>query len=128
MLAYNLKGECGCFSSRGFLHNMEKKKKKKKKKQKKMAAERQFDRMASEMEIHMKQRFVTELFYVEKVALTDWHQCLLNVCGDQKVDVNTVRWLTLCFNSSNSDSGLPPLVQIVTSKTCMLLFITGENV
>ena len=44
---------------------------KKKKKKKKMAAERQFDRMASEMEIHMKQRFVTELFYVEKVALTD---------------------------------------------------------
>ena len=39
----------------------------------------------------MKQRGGTEFHHVQKMALIDvnWH--LLNVCGDQPVDVSTVR-------------------------------------
>ena len=56
-----------------------------------MAAEGQFDRMASDMEVHVKQRCGTEFFHVEKMAATDstWH--LLNIYEDQTVDVITVR-------------------------------------
>ena len=56
-----------------------------------MAAEGQSDRMVSHMEVHMKQRCVNEFLHVEKMAPTDIHQCLLDVYGDQTVDVNTVR-------------------------------------
>ena len=49
--------------------------------------------MASNMEGRMKQRYVTELLPVKKIAPTDSHQHLLNVYGDQSVDVSTaVRW------------------------------------
>jgi len=37
-----------------------------------MAAEGQCDRMASDMEVLMKQRGVTEFFHAEKMALTDF--------------------------------------------------------
>ena len=56
-----------------------------------MAAEGQSDRMVSDMEVHMKQRCGTEFLHVEKMAPTDIHQHLLNVYGDQTVDVSTVR-------------------------------------
>jgi len=42
--------------------------------------------MASDMEVWMKQRGVTEFCPVEKVAPMDIHQRLLNVYGDQAVD------------------------------------------
>ena len=48
-----------------------------------MAAEGHSDRMASDMEAHMKQRCVTEFFRAEKKEPTDIHQCLLNVYRDQ---------------------------------------------
>ena len=58
-----------------------------------MAAEEQSDKMASEMEVCMKQREGgIGFFHVEKMTHIDIHCCLLNVYGDQRVDVSTVRW------------------------------------
>ena len=55
-----------------------------------MAAEGQSDTMASDMEVCMKQRCVTEFLHAEKMAPTDIHLCLLNIYGDQRVDVSTM--------------------------------------
>ena len=72
----------------------------------------------------MKQRCVSEFPHVEKMAHIDSHQHLLNVSGNQTVDVSTVRQWVVCFSSG--DSGSPLLVHII-SAACRLLFITGEN-
>ena len=56
-----------------------------------MTAEEQSDRMASDMEVHMKQRCGIEVPHVDEVAPTDIHQHLLNIYGDQTVDVSIVR-------------------------------------
>jgi len=56
-----------------------------------MAAERQSDKMAPDMEVHMKQKCVLEFLHEEIKASIDIHQCLLNTDGDQTVAVNTVR-------------------------------------
>ena len=56
-----------------------------------MAAEGQSDKMVSDMDVHTKQRCVTEFLRVENTAPTDIHQCLQNAYGDQEVDVSTVR-------------------------------------
>jgi len=57
-----------------------------------MAAERRFDKMAYDMGVSMKQRYVTEYLHEKKkIAPIDIHQCLLNVSGDQSVDVNVMR-------------------------------------
>ena len=53
---------------------------------------------------------------------------LLIVNGDQTVDVSTVRWWVVYFNSGDKNSGLPLLVQTFTSMTCWLLFTASENV
>ena len=68
-----------------------------------MAAEGQSDKMVSDMEVSMKQRCVIKFFCVEKMAPIDIHQCLLNVYGDQTVDVSTVRQWVVHFSSGNSD-------------------------
>jgi hypothetical protein len=47
-----------------------------------MAAEGQFDKMVSDMEVYMKQRCVTELLHAENIAPKDIHRRLLNVYGD----------------------------------------------
>jgi len=62
---------------------------------------------------------------VEKMAPTGIHQCLLDVYGDQTVDVSTVRQGVLHFSSG--DSGSPPPAQMFTSMACRLLFIAGKN-
>jgi len=41
-----------------------------------MAAEGQSDRMASDMEMRMKKRCISEVLHVEKMAPTDIHRCL----------------------------------------------------
>ena len=66
-----------------------------------MAAEGQSDKMASDMEVHMKQRGAPEFLHAEKMAPIDIHQYLLNVHGDQTVDVSTVRWLVVHFSSGD---------------------------
>ena len=47
------------------------------------------------------------------MAPTDIHQCLLNVYGEQIVDVSTLRLEVVYF--STGDSGSSPLVQMFTS-------------
>ena len=51
------------------------------------------------MEMCMKQRCVIEFLHTEKMALVDIHQRLLNGCGDQTVDVSTVRRWVVRFSS-----------------------------
>ena len=59
------------------------------------------------------------------MALTDIHQCLLNIDGDQMGGASTMRQWVLCFSSGNS--GSPLLVQILGSTACRLLLITSKN-
>jgi len=47
-----------------------------------MALEWQSDKMASDIEVHMKEMFVIEFFHAEKMASADIHQCLQNIDGD----------------------------------------------
>jgi len=68
-----------------------------------VTAEGQSDKMASDMEVRMKQRCVIELLHAEKIAPIDIHRRLLNVCGDQTVDVSTVRQWVARFSSGDSD-------------------------
>ena len=49
-------------------------------------------KMATGMEMWMKQRCVIEFLSAEKITPTDIHQCLLNVTEDQIEDVGTVKW------------------------------------
>ena len=53
--------------------------------------------MVSDMEVQMKQRCVTEVVHVELMAPTDIHQHMLNIDGDQRVDVSPVRQWVMCF-------------------------------
>ena len=92
-----------------------------------MAAEGHSDRVVSDMEVHMKQRYALEIFHVEKMAPIDIHWLLLNVYGDWTLDVSSVRQWVLCFSSGESDSGSPLLVQIVMSTACVLLLIAGKK-
>ena len=52
---------------------------------------------------------------------------LTSISGDQPVNVNIVRLWVVHFSSGDSDSGSPPLVQILTSVARRLLFIPGKN-
>ena len=92
-----------------------------------MAAEGQFDKMASDVEMHMKQRGGIEFFHVGKMVPTDIHQHLLNIYGDQTVGVSTVRQWLLHFSSADNDSGSLPLVYVFRSVACRLLFIADKN-
>ena len=55
-----------------------------------MAAEGQSD-SGSDVEVHMKQRCVTELLHVETMSPTDIHGHTRSIGEDQAVDVSTVR-------------------------------------
>jgi len=66
------------------------------------------DRMVSDIEVHMKQRHGIEFLHAEKTAPTDIHQCLLNVYGDQAVDMRTGTWWVEHFSSGNSDENGKP--------------------
>jgi len=68
-----------------------------------MTADGQFDKMASDMEVRMKQSCVTELLHAETVAPSDIHRRLLNFYGDQAVDVSALRRLVARFSSSDSE-------------------------
>ena len=64
----------------------------------------QSDRIESDTETHRKQRSVTEFLHVEKIAPIDFHSHLLNVSGDQTVDVGAVfqlQWDT--FSGAGSE-------------------------
>ena len=52
----------------------------------------QCDTMVSDMEVCMKQRCATELLYAEKMVPTGIDPCLLNIYGDQAMDMSTIGW------------------------------------
>jgi hypothetical protein len=66
-------------------------------------AEEQSGVMASDVEVRTKQRCVIEFLHAEKIAPIEIHRRLLNVYGDQTVDVSTVRRWVLHFSSGDSD-------------------------
>jgi len=70
-----------------------------------MTAEGQRDKMASDMEVRMKQRCVIEFLHAEKIKIApnDIHRRLLSVYGDQTVDVSTVRRWVARFNRGDND-------------------------
>jgi len=68
-----------------------------------MTAEGQPDKMVSDIEVCMKQRCVIEFLHAEKIAPNDIHRCLLNVYGNQTVDVSTMRRWVVRFSSGDSD-------------------------
>ena len=88
-----------------------------------MAAEEQSDKMISDMEVCVKQRHVIEFPRAEKMAPINTHWWLLDISGDQTLDVSTVRQWVMQFNSSDDSSRAPPPVQIFMSVACRLLFI-----
>ena len=55
------------------------------------------------MVVRMKQRCVIEFLRAEKIAPNDIRRRLLNVYGDQTVDVGTVRRWVALFSSGDSD-------------------------
>ena len=59
--------------------------------------------MAYDMEVCMEQRCVIEFLQAEKMAPIDIHQHLLNIYGDQTMDVSTVRWWVVYFSSGSSN-------------------------
>ena len=76
------------------------------------------------------ERCVTEFFHAEKKKNnnTHWHSSTLAECfwrtnsGSEHCEAG---WVS--FSSGDRDSGVPPLVQIVMSAACRLLFTAGEN-
>ena len=67
-----------------------------------MTIEGQSDKMASDMEMRMKQRCVIEFIHVEKIASDDIHRRLLKVYGDQTVDLSTVRQWVAQFSRATA--------------------------
>lgn len=56
-----------------------------------MAAERWSDKVMSDMEVEMKERCVTKFLLIEKIAPNNIHRLLLNIYGDQAVNVSTLK-------------------------------------
>ena len=81
-----------------------------------MAAEGQSDKMVSDMEVCMKQKYGIEFLHVEKVALIDIHQHLLNVYGDQTVGVSTVMLCVVHFSTGEMFSGPHGITTMSLSK------------
>ena len=84
------------------------------------------------MEVHTKQGCGTEVLHREKILPIDIHQHLLNVYGDQTVDVSTVRQWVVCCSSGNSRS---PLLYILkyhlrdnALNTMLYFFVNSEVV
>jgi len=64
-----------------------------------MAAEGQTNKMVSDVKVHKNQSCVIEFLHEETIAYTDISVHLLNVSGDQTVDVSTVRTNSGCEQS-----------------------------
>ena len=93
-----------------------------------MVEEEHSDKMVSDMEALADEAKVWNWIPPCGKNVSLWHlSTLVNVYGDQTVDVSTVRGWEVCFSRGDSNSGSCPLVQIFMSTACRLLFITGEN-
>jgi len=71
-----------------------------------MAAEGQTDKMAPGMAVWMKKKCIITFLRAEKMAPMDVHRHLLNVDGDLRVDMSTLRRWVVHFSSDNSDTGV----------------------
>lgn len=49
-------------------------------------------------------RGITEFLHVEEITSVDIHRSLLNIYGYQTLDVSTLRWCMVCFNSGDIGS------------------------
>ena len=92
-----------------------------------MAADGQSYKMVSDTGVRMKKSCVTEFFHEEKMAPIDIHWHLLNIYGDQTVNVGTVRHYLVHFSSVDGDSGSSPLLQIFKRTERRFLYITDRN-
>ena len=77
-----------------------------------LTAEGQSYKMMSDMEVPMKQRHVTEFLHAEKMAPIDIHGCLLNIYGDQTVNVSAMMQWVEHFSSGDRDSWSHLLAQL----------------
>jgi len=59
-------------------------------------------KMAHDVEVCMKKSYGIKFLHAKKMSHSDIHWCLLNISGDQIVDVSTVRWLLVCFKWNSS--------------------------
>lgn len=66
--------------------------------------QREYDKLACDIEVLMKQRVSLNSSIQKKVLLIDICQHLLNVCGDQTVTVSAGRQWVVCFSNGNSRS------------------------
>jgi len=73
-----------------------------------MAAKGQTDKMVSDVKMHMAQRRGIAFLHVEKMTPVEIHQRLLNVYGNQTVDVSTVRQWVVSFSSGHSNVEVKP--------------------
>ena len=80
-----------------------------------MAAEGQLDKIVSDMELFMKLRCGTEFLHAQKMAPTDIHKCLLNVYGDQMVNMSTVKDALRGQHFPSNNSIIAAVKQWVTS-------------
>ena len=94
-----------------------------------MAAEEQSDTVVSDMGTCMEQTGGSDFFHAEKMVPIDVHQHLLNVYGDQTVDVGTVRQWVVHFSSGDSEVKKKPCSRWpcrFLSAARRLLFIGGS--
>ena len=94
------------------------------------AAEGQSEKMASDMEVQMKQSCVDQFLHTVKNG-TYWHSSTFDECfwRPNNAYEHSEGWVTFAhFSSGHSNSRIPPLVQISLSAACRLLLITDENV
>ena len=73
-----------------------------------MAAEWQSDKMESDVEVHMKQRYGIEFLHAEKIESIDIRWYLLNISGDQTAAVSAVRQWVVHFINGGSDMEAKP--------------------
>lgn len=88
-------------------------------------------KMASDVEVHMKQSYVTEFLHQEKNSTHDIQWCLLMAYGDQPVNVSTARPGVVHSSNGNGDMKDKPcfrqLEQLTHCKMKSLNRLIHEN-
>ena len=104
-----------------------------------MIAEGHSDRMASDTEVHMKQRCVTAFLHAEKTAPIYVHQHSLNIYGDQRMDMSTVRnrwhvsavrtvtWNTVHIPNSYAQLSHLKMKSVLISSSTLISGLWSEN-
>lgn len=95
-----------------------------------MAAEGQSDITASDVGVHVEQRGETDLLRVEKSGTQGHSSMLVNICGDQTVDVSAASggWCVSAVLTVGHPCWCNYFSHRPLSAACRLWFITGECV